>query len=819
MQRRLLNDGWAVRPKVQTFAELAGAGEEWMPVNLPHDAMIGTARDAGGTPANAYYPGGVWEYRRTIEAPALGADECIVLDFEGVYRDAVVRVNGAVAARWPYGYSRVCVPVDHLLQPGDNEVRVDARANEDSRWYSGAGIHRDVWLLVSGRLHLSAEGLAVRVAEIDDGGAAVTVEAIVQNQSSAVGRSVLRVEVIDPSGRIVAVDEAPVTSLPGAAVKARRRLWVAGPCRWRPDDPQLYTCRATLLAGEEVLDGDETTFGIRSIALDPQRGLRVNGEPVVLRGACVHHDNGVLGAATIGRADERRVEILKAAGFNAIRSAHNPMSRSMLDACDRLGVLVMDEAFDMWTQPKSTDDYAGRFTDWWETDIEAMVRSARNHPSVVFYSIGNEIPDGSTVTGLQVARALADKVRSLDDRRYVTQAVTGILVGGPDMLAEFLAAAPVAGEEPGVNTVASNLGDMMQAIVRSPVVDANTAEAFAHLDVAGYNYMESRYSIDAELHPSRIIVGTETHPPAIADGWAKVLAHPNVIGDFTWTGWDYLGEVGIGRSDHTEGDAEGGMSSFHAPYAWRTAWCGDIDITGCRRPQSYFREAVFGLRSDPYIAVLRPEHKRSPNRHPSPWSFPDVVASWSWPDCEGDVMDVEVYADADEVELVLDGQSLGRQPAGMATGFRSTFEVTYCRGHLEAIARIGGDVVGRTSLRSASEAVLLEVRAEHDKINADLRDLAYIGLALVDEAGIVHPTADRRVEIVVDGPGVLQAIGSADPASPEAFVGTGCTTFDGRALAVVRPTGPGTIVVTATAEGCDPQMVRITAVGAESRRS
>ena len=478
----------------------------------------------------------------------------------------------------------------------------------------------------------------------------------------------------------------------------------------------------------------------------------------------MHHDNGPIGAATISRAEERRVERLKAAGFNAIRSAHNPMSRSMLDACDRIGVLVMDETFDVWEQPKSDDDYARRFADWWEADVEAMVRNARNHPSVVMFSIGNEIPDGSTTGGLQIARALAEKVRSLDDTRYVTQAVTGILVGGQEMFDDLRAnVAASAGEvnsETGVNTVATSLGDIMQQLMLSPVVDAKTAEAFAHLDVAGYNYMEARYPVDAELHPERVIVGTETHPPAIAEGWAKVLAYPSVIGDFTWTGWDYLGEAGIGRTDYRT-DAE--PEPFHGEFPWRTAWCGDIDITGHRRPQSYLREIVFGLRSDPYVAVLRPEHERRPNRHHSPWSFPDVVASWSWLGREGELVDVEVYAAADEVELLLDGRSLGREPAGADHRFRASFEVTYAPGELEAVARTSGEVVGRTSLRSASPELRLQVQADRTELTAGFTDLAFVDLVLVDNAGIVHVGADRPVEVEVEGAGAPPRARKCEP--------------------------------------------------------
>jgi beta-galactosidase len=489
------------------------------------------------------------------------------------------------------------------------------------------------------------------------------------------------------------------------------------------------------------------------------------------------------------------------------------MSRAMLDACDRLGVVVMDEAFDMWSEPKSDDDYARRFADWWQADLEAMVRSAENHPSVVFYSIGNEIPDGSTPAGLRIGRALADKVRSLDESRYVTQAVTGILVGGPELFAEMRdAGSSMAGEhEAGVNTVATTMADIMQQAVRSPIVDARTTEAFAPLDVAGYNYMESRYELDADLHPDRVIVGTETHPPAIASGWAKVAAMPHVIGDFTWTGWDYLGEVGIGRPNHAEPQADGGPTSFHGEFPWRTAWCGDIDITGHRRPQSYHREIVFGLRTDPYLAVLRPQHQRRPNADASPWSWSDVVASWSWPGYGGEVLLVEVYAAAEEVELLLDGRSVGRQPAGAASGFRSLFELAYQPGTLEAVARSGGEIVGRSCLRSASDVLRLEARADRDRVTAGGADLVYLDLVLTDETGVVHTTGDRRVEVNIDGPGVLQAVGSADPRSNEPFTGAGCTTFDGRALAIVRATAAGTITVTASAEGCEPQRLTVDA--------
>ncbi len=441
MRRTSFNDHWTVGVKANSFAEMiAGGGSEPIPVTLPHDALIGAERSASGHAATAYFPSGTWEYKKSFELSPDDAGSAVILEFEGVYRDASVRVNGSLVAQRPNGYSDFSVQVDHLLRfDAPNEVRVEARAHDDSRWYSGAGIYRSVWLLQGGRVHLVPGGLQVATPEVDDDVAVVAVSAEVRNQSTTASGAVLRLEVLDADGAVVAGAEAPVSTVPGDALTARQRLCVPAPHRWGPDDPYLYTCRATLVDGEEELDEDSTTFGIRTLSLDPARGLRINGEPVLLRGACVHHDNGPLGAATIDRAEERRVELLKDAGFNAIRSAHNPVSKPMLAACDRLGVLVMDETFDMWTQPKSEHDYSLRFPDWWEADVEAMVRKDFNHPSVILYSIGNEIPEAGTPMGARVGRALAEKIRSLDTTRFVTEAISGLLVGGAELFAQLAA--------------------------------------------------------------------------------------------------------------------------------------------------------------------------------------------------------------------------------------------------------------------------------------------------------------------------------------------------------------------------------------------
>ncbi len=813
MRRTLFNDGWTFRPQpLDRFAELMGPGAGLTPVTLPHDAVIGTERSPDAGPATGYFPGGNWEYRRTLERTAHDATTT-TLEFEAVYRDAVVTVNGSVAVHQPSGYTGFFAPIDHLLHEGENEIKVEAMAHRDSRWYSGGGIHRSVWLLEAGPVHLVPDQLTVLTPEVDDDVAVLTVSATVRNRSAATANGVLHAEVLDAGGTVVAEATGPVTVFPGDEVSTRHRLHVVDPHRWGPDDPYLYSCRVTLRVGDDAVDEDGTTFGIRALALDARNGLRINGEPVLLRGACVHHDNGPIGAATVDRAEERRVELLKAAGFNAIRSAHNPLSRAMLDACDRHGVLVMDETFDIWAQTKTVDDFALRFDAWWEADVEAMVRKDVNHPSVVLYSIGNEIPDGSTPTGLQRSRALAEKVRSVDPTRYVTQAVTGMLVAGPAILEGIreIAERHNVDEETGVNTVALNLGELMDEAMKAPVVAEKTEEAFAHLDAAGYNYMYTRFEVDGESYPNRVIVATETHPGTVDRGWAGVTDNAHVIGDFTWTGWDYLGEAGIGRIAYGDATAGMGMSAFHGDYPWVAAGCGDIDITGHRRPQSYYREIVFGLRADPYVAVLRPEHHGRAVTHASPWSWSDVVSSWSWAGHEGQPVVIEVYADADAVELLVNGQSLGQQPVGADNRFRAEFNTTYDPGELEAVAWRAGEEVGRMSLRSADGPVRLEARSDRNEIRADPGDLAFVELILLDEAGTTVTSADRLVTVEVEGSGVLQGLASGRPDPEEPYTGSACTTFDGRALAVVRPTGSGTITVRVTADDVEAQELRIEA--------
>lgn len=805
MIRTSFNDNWQTRPKVNPFAELSGVTVPYRTVTLPHDAMIGQERVApdgeatmeGG--AGAYFPGGVFEYRKNFFVPEEHQGKRILIEFEGVYRDAVVHINGDYAGQRPYGYSQFFIDADRFLRFGqDNEIRVEARAHQDSRWYTGAGIYRDTWLLVGDLVRIGPEGVRISTPDIDSQRAVVEVATTVENDSIAIRTVELTTQIRDTAGVVVAADTARVTVLPGEPATARQRLYVRDPSLWSPDSPTLYNGEVSIKDG----DAETVIFGIRTLQLDPQRGLRINGETVKLRGACVHHDNGVLGAATFARAEQRRVQLLKQAGFNAIRMSHHPMSKAMLDACDRLGMLVVDEAFDMWTSAKNGFDYSLNFAEWWERDIEAMVAKDINHPSVILYSIGNEIPETGSAVGAALGRKLAEKVRALDGTRFVTNAVNGMLA----VLSDLAALRQQATEGAGINTLMADAGDAMNAVAASELVTQRTAESFSVLDVAGMNYSDSRYSLDANLFPNRIILGAETFPTRIDRNWRLVQQHDHVIGDFTWTGWDYLGEVGLGRPQYSTPDSP--RPSHTAPYPYLLADCGDIDITGHRRPASYYREIVFGLRAQPYVAVQRPEHHGT-TFIGSPWAWRDAISSWTWPDHEGSPITIEVYSDADEVELLINNRSLGREPVGEDHRYRAEFDAVYEPGELVAIAYRDNAESGRHILRSTTGPVQLRAETDRPVITPGGGDLAHVTFTLTDAAGTLYPSADRPVNVAVSGEGVLLGFGSAEPSTEERFDTTERRTYDGRALAVLRPTGPGKIRMVASASGCDPVEILI----------
>ena len=816
MKRTSFHDGWQVRELVNPFFELAGTVVPYADVRLPHDAMISRDRSPGLTPAAAYFPGGAYQYRKVLTRPEQPDGGRTLLEFEGVYRDAMVFLNGAYVTGHAYGYTGFTADLTPFLVPGENTLLVSARSHQDSRWYTGTGIYRPVWLWTGGPVRIAVDGVTVTTPDIDAERAIAEVAVTIDSDSPVLRTVALHVRVTGPDGTVAAAGEVPVTIRPRSSAVARLRLAIDSPALWGPQSPSLYTVTAELTGDGAPVDDAAASFGIRRLQLDPRHGLRVNGEPVKLRGACVHHDSGILGAATFPAAEDRRVRLLKEAGFNALRSAHNPASTALLEACDRHGVLVIDEAFDMWDFGKSGHDYSAAFQDNWRRDIEAMVAKDRNHPSVVMYSIGNEIIEAGTPAGAATGRDLAEKVRALDATRYVTNGVNGLLAAVDDIRqAVTERRQAIADTGGGINQMMGQIGELMGRVATMPGVTTRTAESFGVLDVAGMNYLHGRDELDRGLFPNRVIVGTETAPPEIDRLWRLVRDNPHVLGDFTWTGWDYLGEVGVGRAQYL---AEGENPAFEGPYPWITAWTGDIDITGTRRPGSYYREIVFALRTEPYIAVRRPEH-HGKNPVLSQWSWTDTAASWTWPGFAGKPVTVEVYSAADEVELLLNGQPVGKSPAGESQRFTATFDIGYEPGTLEAVAYRDGQEVARASLRSADGPLTLTAAADCDELPADGTDVAFIEVALSDAAGTVATGADRPLTATVTGPGELAAFGSGRPCTEEGYLAGVHTTFDGRALAVVRATGPGEITLAVSSSDGLSDTVTLTAQVRESLTS
>ncbi|WP_425826610.1 glycoside hydrolase family 2 TIM barrel-domain containing protein [Streptomyces fractus] len=806
------NDGWTVGPHTGLFSKLSG-GEEKTPVTLPHDALISTARAPEHRGKGGYFPSAAFQYTKDFVAPEEWRGKHVRLHFDGAYRDAMVYVNGALAANRAGGYTPFDAVLDPYLRFGEsNSVRVHVRTHDDSRWYAGAGLYRDVRLEVREPVHIRPGHLHVSTPVIDDDLAVVEFAFPVDNLTGETRTLDVRVALTAPGGGVAAEAIEPVTVLARSSAPVRMRLYVDAPQRWSVDTPQLYAAAIQLHDGATELDAADLRVGLRSLRLDPRHGLRVNGDLLKLRGACIHHDNGPLGAAAFADAEARKIRLLKEAGFNAVRSAHNPMSEAMLDACDELGMIVMDEAFDIWTVQKSSFDYSVSFPDWWERDLEAMVRRDRNHASVLFYSIGNEIPETGDEFGANLGRRLAETVRGLDPDRFVTNGINGFVSVMDDLLRlKASGGLPASGVNDAMADPAGT--ERMNQLNRSSLVTEKTAESFAVLDVAGMNYGDARYDLDAEAIPRRIIVGTETFPTRIASNWPLVQKHPQVIGDFTWTGWDYLGEAGIGRPKYA-----GEALDHEAPYPWLTAWCGDIDITGHRLPASYFREIVFGLRSDPYIAVRNPETAKL-TQLTDAWAWSDSQSSWTWDTPEGTRTVVEVYSADDEVELLFDGRSLGSRPAGPAHGFTALFDVEYHPGELVAIGRSAGRETGRCALSSRKGDALLTVRPERKSVPLGPGSLLYVPVEIVDEKGTLLTTDEPAVTVSLDGPAVLQALGSARPDNEEPFSLPTHHAFRGRLLAVLRPTGTGTVSVVATAEGGASAEAHIDVTDETPRRS
>ncbi|MBA8815217.1 hypothetical protein FHX48_000269 [Microbacterium halimionae] len=800
------NDDWAYRQPVGPFAGAFDGDAAMSAVRLPHDALRDEERraDAPGRGAGAYYPRGAYTYLKEFEVPLEWADHLVRLELQGAFRRAQIFVNEEFAGNRADGYARFFVDLTPFLAFGKrNSLRVEVRAGEDSRWYSGAGLHRPVVLHVDEPVHVVPDGISITTVRLEEDQAVVDAATEVANAGMTTQTVRVRTEIFNAGEVAIEHDVTPVTLAPGEQSVVRQRFYVASPELWSPDHPALYAAEVSLEGRES---GVRSSFGIRTVTVDPRKGMRINGEKILLRGACVHHDNGALGAAAIGRAEERRVELLKAAGFNAIRAAHNPVSVAMLDACDRVGMLVLDEAFDMWTKFKTPYDYAAEFPQWWADDLESMVAKDRNHPSVIMYSIGNEIAEVGTPHGARWARRLAEHVRALDPTRPVTNGVNALLA--------IIDEVPEIVEQLGGVNAAMADGNVFSTISESSSATARIEESSSVLDVLGLNYAESRYSGDAEAFPHRVIVGSESFPSQIGRLWPMILENKNVIGDFSWTGWDYLGEVGIGSRMYADDADASGQLEREFPYL--TAWSGDLDITGWRRPASYYREIVYGLRAEPFIAVRRPEYFGVEIVSPSLWAWSDSVSSWTWSGYEGKPVTVEVYADAEEVALLLDGSEIGRARVGEALPMMAVIDSVYRPGVLTALAYRNGIEVGRTKLATAG-AAMLTARADRNFLRNDDSDLSHVAIELRDASGLLVTDSDREVSVTVSGAATLVGMSSANPATTERFDARTWRTFDGRALAIVRPRDVGQAAVTVSAEGFADVVLELEVSGTDAQ--
>ena len=786
MKRSGFCDGW----------EFSRDGGDFEQVIVPHDAMLGNRRgpEAPAQSTSGYYYGGSYRYRKCFELSDEQAAGTLLLEFEGVYRDARLIVNGFEIDVPPYGFIPFFADITKRVHAGQNVVEVRC-ANDDQpdcRWYSGAGIYRPVWIWEGGEARIQPEG--VRVTTVSASPATVRVEVDCTD-------GMPHVSILDARGTVVAEGEGRDVQLqvPDA------RLWSAS-------HPDLYRCSVDLIVDEGddavIVDTATCTFGIRTLEWSPH-GLFVNGRETLLRGGCIHCDHGILGAASWPESERRRIGIMKEAGFNAVRIAHNPAPTALLDACDEIGMYVMDETWDMWYTRKSAHDYARHFLHWCDHDLRRLVAHDYNHPSVIMYSIGNEVADPIKRLGVDLERSFVELLHSLDSTRPVTcglnltmmimERVGSNWYGNESGVAEAAASDGAPRGSMLFNLAAQASGTGMTMLVNAPGADRLVSPALDALDIAGYNYATARYAIDARKHRNRIIVGSETFAHELGDNWDKVQKIPNVIGDFMWAGWDYLGEAGAGSWAYTAEEA-----GFSKPWPWLLAGSGALDIFGNPNAHAALAGAVWHAADAPSIQV-RPVNRMNGRTYKATWRGSDAIPSWSWAGCEGTMAQVEVYdGRADTVRLELNGDVVGQKSV---RDYVATFQVEYRPGTLVAVGLDKqGRELARSSLSTARAPFHLSVKPELARFEAG--GIAYIEVVIVGTNGVVESNADDRLAIRVEGADLL-AFGSAQPAPTESFLSGTYTTYRGRAMAVIHRAEPGTARVTVKGDALAPASAQV----------
>jgi beta-galactosidase len=684
--------------------------------------------------------------------------------------NADIWLNGISLGTHPYGYTSFSYDITSKLTPGKlNTLAVRVRnEGHNTRWYSGSGIYRHVWITATDKLHVDHWGTYITTREVAGNSVKVNVKTSVVNESEKEVNAILKTRILKNDGTEVAVTESSMKISGKSGTEFNQDLNITSPLLWSVESPSLYTAINEVYVANgrkrsKIIDRTESAFGIRSISVSAEKGFLLNGKLLLLKGGCMHHDNGPLGAAAFDRAEERRVELMKASGFNAIRCSHNPPSPAFLDACDRLGMLVIDEAFDVWKEQKNNDDYHLYFNEWWQKDLGSMIMRDRNHPSVVMWSIGNEVPERGKPEGAALAHTLAGFVRKMDPTHPVTSAVNYIT---PD---------------------------------KDPY--------FTALDVSGYNYAINNYVSDHDRLPERIILGTESFPMQAFENWMAVIDYPWVIGDFVWTGYDYLGEASIGWL---------GFAFRTSFYPWIYAYCGDIDVCGWKRPQSYYRDALWKPdQLSIFVKSPDPTFRLNPvTKVESRWSWPDEVASWNWNGYEGKTFEIKVYSSCEEVELFLNGNSLGKMETNRENQFTANFKVEYKPGTLRVAGYRNGREINSSELQTTGVPLKISLTVDRANIKADGQDLSYVTVEILDSTGLRNPTSMNQINFKIEGPGKIIAVGSSNPLGNQSFTKPERKAYQGRCLVIIRAENrSGEIKLKAESNGIRPSEIKIMASG------
>lgn len=796
---RLFNNDWKfIRDSLSGAEKPNFDDSKWLTVDLPHDFSImdltGEDSDEHIGPFSKKSPngngtghtiGGTGWYRKSFVLEKADNNKTVALKFDGVYMEAEVWVNGQNAGIHKNGYTPFWLDITKMLNPAGESNIIAVKVENlgaNSRWYSGSGIYRNVHLIVSEPVHIGIWGTKITTTEATSDKALIDVEVTAQNDKENEVDAEITINVKNSKGGNAGSSTQNIV-LPAKSEKVTKsKINVLTPTLWSIESPTLYEAEVVVKVANKVMDVYKQTFGIRSIEFSSGKGFLLNGKRVLLKGACLHHDNGYLGAAAFDRAEQRKVELMKANGYNAIRCSHNPPSEAFLDACDKLGVLVIDEFTDMWKNYKNKNDYSRFFTEWWDSDLTAMLMRDRNHPSIIMWSIGNEIPKMSIVDGVQIGKKLVDKVKELDTTRPVTEAVPSFLIHGGWK---------------------------------------NSKEYFALLDVAGYNYMESVYSSDHQKFPDRIIYGSESYPIQAYNYWKAVENNPFVIGDFVWTSMDYIGEVAVGNSTYKkaenidkrafqimDGIPEGINPDLIYDYMSKTpstwpafiSWCGDLDLMGDKKPQGLYRDVLWD-RSLLEVNV----HEPIPEglvEDISLWGWTKELPTWSWKGNEGKPLQVRVFTKAPKVKLELNGKKIGEKLITENDKYVAVFDVPYQPGELTAIALNGNKEIARKILSTNGEAVAIKLTADRATIQANRNDLSFIKIEVVDQNGQVIVQEPVKIKISVTGNGELIGSGNANPRDMASVNNLELNTFMGKAQAIIRPfETKGEITVSVSANG------------------